>query len=258
MKLFNVKRLLLLTTIILGSSLLQAQEKKMYQMYEVHEDQVKPSMVAQYEKTAKMFADKMREHNITDGGYLTVMTDDFRYMFVNPIDSLGQATPGMQELWEKMGADAFSEMMSGFDPCYDRHGNYVIVMDKELTYMPEGITTTPEGENYRKFYFIYYSPQNSTSVRDAMKDIKDLFAKKGSKSYYRVYRSGYGTMDSYYMVAVAAKDAMTAAQNAAENDKLLGQEAEPIFSKLMSVTLKMEEKSGSVRPDLSYTASNNN
>ena len=257
MKLFNVKRLLVMTTIILGSSLMQAQEEKMYQMYEVHEDQVKPSMMAQYEKTAKMFADKMREHNISNGAFLTVTTDDFRYMYVSPIDSLGQANPAMQELWEKMGADAFGEMMSGFDPCYDRHGTYVIAMDKELTYMPEGISQNPDGENYRKFYYIYYSPQNSEAVRNAMKDIKDLFAKKGSKSYYRVYRNGYGQMDSYYMVAIAAKDPVSAAQKATENNKLLGEDAEPIFSKLMSVVLKMDEITGNVRPELSYTSSNN-
>lgn len=249
------KRLLLLTTVILSYSI-YAQEEKMYQMYEVHEDQVKPSMMVQYEKTAKMFADKMREHDISNGEYLTVTTDDFRYMYVNPIDSLGQANLAMQELWEKMGKDDFGKMMSGFDPCYDRHGSYVIVLDKELTYMPEGITQTPEGENYRKFYYVYYSPKDGGAVRDALKAIKDLFAKKDSKLYYRVYGSGYGNMDSFYMIAVSAKDAETAAQQSTENDKLLGEEAAPIFTELMSVALKMDEVTGSVRPELSYNSNN--
>ena len=36
----------------------------------------------------------------------------------------------------------------------------MFVLDENLTYMPEGVTQTPEGENYRKFYFIYYKPEN--------------------------------------------------------------------------------------------------
>ena len=249
--------MLLIATILLVCNVF-AQEEKSFQMYEVHEDQVKPSMVAQYEKTAKMFADKMREHNIQEGGYLVSQTSDFRYMYVNPIDSLGQQNSGTRDLFEKMGREAFGEMMAGFDPCYDRHGSYVIVMDKELTYMPKGISQTPEGENYRKFFYLYYSPQNSAAMRDAMKGVKALFESKNSTSYYRVYRSGYGNMDSYYMVAIAAKDAVEAEQRGAANDKLLGEEAGPVFQKVIGLTLRMEEFTGSIRPDLGYQPKKSN
>jgi hypothetical protein len=233
----------------------EEKEEKRFQMYEVHEDQVKPSMVAQYEKTAKLFADKMREHNIADGYNLATNTDNFRYLYVSPIENLqgvGQNS-GMSELFEKMGADSFGEMMDGFNACYDRHGSYVILLDKKLSYMPGGITQTPEGENYRKFFYIYYSPQNGAAMRDAMSDVKAMFESKKSTSDYRVYRSGFGNMDSYYMVAVAAKDPIEMEQNGAANDKLLGADAQVVFGKVLSLALSMEEYTGYIRPELGYT-----
>lgn len=234
-----------------------SQEEKKFQMYEVHEDQVKPSMVTQYEKTAKMFADKMREHNISEGAYLVTNTSDFRYLYVNPIDSLGQNNNGMRELWEKMGEEAFGEMMDGFNGTYDRHGNYVIVMDKELCYMPEGLTQTPEGENYRKFYYVYYKPEHGSEMREAFKGIKDLFVSKNSKVHYRVYRSGYGNMDQFYMVAVGAKNGVEMEQRSLDNQTHLGEEAQPVWDKMMKFATKMEEYTGSIRPDLGYQPKSN-
>jgi hypothetical protein len=205
-----------------------------------------------------MYADKLREHNISEGAYLATNTDNFRYLYVNPIESLkdvGQ-NPGIGELIEKMGEDAFGEMMDGFDGTYDRHGNYVIALDNELTYMPDGITQTPEGENHRKFFYIYFTPENGSALRDAMKGVKALFESKKSTNYYRVYRSGYGNMDSYYMVAVSAKDPVDMEQKGAANDKLLGEDAGPVFSKVMGLAEKFEEYSGAIRPDLGYTPKN--
>lgn len=238
-------------TFIFGYS----QEEKRFQMYEVHEDQVKPSKVGEYEKAAKNFADKMKEHQVSGGAFLTTSTSNLRYLYVNPIDSLGQRNAGMAELWEKMGQEAFGDMMSGFDGTYDRHGSYVIVMDKELCYMPEGLTQTPEGQNYRKFYYVYYKPEHGSEMREAMKGIKDLFEAKKSKVHYRVYRSGYGTMDEFYMVAVAAKDPVDMAQRSMDNQALLGEDAQGVWDNMMKAATKLEDFDGWIRPELGYNPS---
>ena len=232
------------------------EEEKRFQMYSVHEDRVMPSKVMQYEQTAKMLADKFREHNISEGSYLCSSTDDFRYLYVSPIENMADLdkNPGMGELYEKMGEEAFGKMMDQFDGTYSKHGDYVIWMDKELTYMPDGITQTPEGENFRKFWYLHFTPGNGGALRDAMKEVKAMFASKGSKSYYRVYRSGFGNMDSFYMVAAAAKDAAEMELRGAENDKLLGEDAQPTFAKVLAQITKMEEITGFVRPELGYNA----
>lgn len=242
----------LIAFVFVGS--MYAQEEKKSQMYVVHEDQVKPSMLMQYEKTSKMLADKMKEHNISSTSWLASVTDDFRYMWVTPIKSMADLDDNTwwTELSKAMGEDAFNEMMSGFGPCYDKHGDYVISMDKELTYMPSGITQTPEGENYRKFYYIHHLPKDRGAMRTAMKGVKDLFANKKSAMNYRVYSNGFGNMDTFYMVAVSAKDAIDMEQKSLANDKLLGEEAQATFGKVMALATRFEEYTGNVRPDLSY------
>ncbi len=253
MKTMKCRLLLMLITFVFVGSM-YAQEEKKSQMYLVHEDQVKPSMLTQYEKASKLFADKMKEHDIQSTSWLSSVTDDFRYMYVTPIESMADLDDNdwVDELSEKMGADAFGEMMSEFSPCYDRHGNYVISMDKELTYMPDGITQTTEGKNFRKFFYIYHSPENSKAMRSAMKGVKDLFASKNSTSHYRVYSSGFGTMDTYYLVAISAKDPISMEQQSAANDKLLGEDAKPVFGKVMGLATRFVEYTGNIRPDLSY------
>lgn len=251
--------LFMLMTLFLVCGMHAQDEEKKYQMYSVHEDRVMPSKVMEYEKTAKMLADKMREHKIAEGSYLATSTDNFRYLYVTPIENMADLdkNAGMSELYEKMGEEDFGKMMDQFDGTYKKHGDYVIWMDKELCYMPNGITQTPAGENFRKFWYLYFKPGDGPALREALMEVKNTFAKKGSKSYYRVYRSGFGNMDSYFMVAAAAKDPTEMEKGGAANDELLGEDAQVIFGKVLSNVTKMEEYTGYIRPELGYSANQN-
>ena len=118
--------------------------------------------------------------------------------------------------------------------------------------MPGGITQTPPGQDYRRFYYFYFDPQNAGSLTKSMKAVKDMFQKKGSKIEYRVYRSGYGAPRDFYMVAVAAKDGQTYEAMDAANNQLLGADGEKVFGDMMQYVAKYEEVSGRMRPDLAY------
>ena len=244
----TLKTNLLLTLVLCLATTFSFAQKA----YMIHQDNVKPSMVWEYEKIAKEFNDACKEHN-PQTSWITARTSDFVYMYVTPMESFADVdkTP-FKDMAEKMG-DNFGDMFNRFDKCYDSHGNYVIVMDEELTYMPNGIAQTQEGENYRDYYFIYYKPEDSKKVKEGMKAIKEMYANKGSKSYYRIYRSGFGTMESYYMVAVSSKDEIDSAQKSKANDDILGPDRFDVFKKLMTYATRMESKTGEMRPDLAYS-----
>ena len=139
------------------------------------------------------------------------------------------------------------------DKCYDTELDYVLRLNNELTYMPNGFTKTPEGENYRNNHLLYVSPGNRSIMKEKMKAVKELFESKGSKMHYRVYNSGFGTDGEYYMVAVAAKDAEDYARKSKENDALIGEEGQKVMGALFSNMLKYKDIRGDIRPDLGYS-----
>lgn len=235
----------------------QAQDDSKSQAYWVHEDVVKPSMVMEYESIVKDLVGNMKKHNIQEVQMIVSNLADSRYLYVSPIANMAQLDkPIFATLAEKMGSDAMSALFDKMDKCYDIEQNYIIYLDKELSYQPSGINQTPEGQDYRKFHYLHISPANRAAVKENMKAVKDLFASKGSKVHYRVYKSGFGTRGEFYMVAVAAKDAVDYAQMIKENDALLGEDRVKVMGNLFGSLLKYKEFIGNMRPDMAYSPSN--
>jgi len=226
------------------------------QSYTVHLDHVKPSMIAEYERISKELIAQSKKHN-SNFGWLTLVTDEFDYFYVSPIKNMAQLDGNpFAGLAEKMGAAEMGKIFSEMDKCYDDHINYVITLDKELSYMPNGITQTPEGQPFRKNTLYYVAPQNYAAAEQLAKDFKALYTKKGSKVNYRIYRSGYGSDGTYFMVAIAAKDAMEYERMDAENAQLLGAEGQQLAGRLLSLISKTKTITGAIRADLSYMPSN--
>lgn len=231
--------------------LLNAQGNVNFQSYGVHEDVVLPSMANEYETAVKELVANIKKHNVQELKWITTVTSDFRYLYVYPIANMADLDKdNFKSLRDKMGADQFSDLFKRMSKCYNQHFDYVLRLDKDLTYMPAGITQTPEGQNYRRFYYLRYTPLQEEKLVASLKAVKDMFQKKNSKIDYRVYRSGFGSGGDYFLVAIAAKDAMTYETMGSENDKLLGEEAGKVFGEMMKNISKMEEVSGSMRPDL--------
>ncbi len=249
-------KLLYLAVLCLLAGPLLAQSEN-YETFRVHEDVVKPSKVSDYEAVAKEFLGNLKKYNIQDMNFIVTNTDDNRYLYVSPLENMAELdNPLFRTLSEKMGKDALAALFQKMDKCYDTEQDYILHLDKELTYMPSGITQTPEGRDYRKFHYLWVSPSNRDVVREKMKAVTELFASKGSKEYYRVYRSGFGVRGEYYMVAVAAKDELESAQLSMDNSELLGDEGKKAFDALFSSLLKYEQVSGRMRPDLYYQPAN--
>lgn len=247
-------KILFVVLLILPLSMIIGQDKNERMSFHVHEDVVKPSMVTEYESIVKEFIGHLKKHDIQDINMITTHLTDSRYLFVGPLKNMAQLDHNnFTTLVEKMGKEAVGELFDRMDKCYDIEHDYVIHLDKELTYMPEGITQTPEGKDFRKFHYLHVTPENSSKVRKNMKAIKELFEQKGSKEYYRVYKSGFGTRGAYYMVAIASKDPLDQAQMSKENDVLLGEDGNKAMQALFGNLLKYEVYEGRMRPDMAYS-----
>ncbi len=254
MRTIKSKLFLVLMSMAITSAIYAQDEKS--QAFWVHEDVVKPSMVAAYETICKELTSNMKKHNIQEMNVIVTNTNDNRYLWVNPIENMAQIdNPVFATLSEKMGPEAMGALFDRMDKCYDIEQNYIIHLDKELSYMPSGITQTPEGQDYRKFHYFHYTPGNSAAVKKKVQAIKNLFETKKSKLDYRVYRSGFGTRGAFYMVAIAAKDAVDYATKIAGNNELMGEEWQNTYSDFIGSLEKYESFEGRMRPDMAYSPS---
>ena len=227
------------------------------QMFAIHEDRVYPGAIAQYEKTSKDLIANMKKHSVTGADFLTLMLDDFRYIYISPVENMAALDKNpFAALDEKMGKEAAQKMWAGFEKCYDEHGDYMITLDAELSYQPSGINNNPEGEYYRTLDYWYVTEANESALREVAKSIKKLYADAGSDFYYRVYRSGFGTMGPFYMVASAAKSPQALQDKQDRVAKATGEKRQMLLSKALGLTRKYETMNGWIRPDLSYMSEN--
>ncbi|MBT8393220.1 MAG: hypothetical protein KJN66_00080 [Bacteroidia bacterium] len=224
-------------------------------MYRVHEDVVKPSHVMEYENVVKELLSLVKKHNIQDEKWITAVTNNSRYLFVAPIENMAVLDKPnfVSVLIEKEGQEKIMGLFNRMDKCYDTELDYIIYLNEDLTYMPDGISQTVEGENFREFHFIYVAPGNRAVVKEKMQAIKALYESKGSKVHYRVYNSGFGTDGEYYMVAISAKDGEHMAKKGKENMELLGEDGQNAMWGMYSNVLRYEKVEADMRPDLGYT-----
>ena len=145
-----------------------------------------------------------------------------------------------------------SALFERFNTTYDEHGDYVVYLNKGLSYMPGGISQTIEGQNYRTLYYNYVTPENNKGFVASMKKLKATFEKHNSKIHYRVYKTGFGVMGTYYMIAVAGESNLESAKRGDENWELMKDDFEPLLKEMSKYTWKTDEKRGWMREDLGY------
>jgi len=237
--------------VLISTAFLNAQN----QFYRIHVDHVYPSSSDAYEKVSKRLATLAKENQEEDG-WNVLWTTDNRVISIDPVsgwEDLGKDF--MPKTRAKIGDEKFAEIFSEFDKHYDHHNDYIITLSNNLSYMPDGMTTTPVGKNYRKNLEIYFKARDRQKVAEIAEKFKDLYTKKGSKSHYRVYFSGFGNPESYIMVANAAASALDYEKQRDENNKLLGEDAKKLWDELMQYVTKIKYTEGYMMPELSYTPS---
>ncbi|NCP61384.1 MAG: hypothetical protein GW839_13940 [Flavobacteriales bacterium] len=239
----------ILLIILISTTFINAQN----QFYRIHVDHVYPSNSDAYEKISKRLADLAKE-NKEEKGWNVLWTNDNRVISIEPISGWQELSDDfMPNTRAKLGDEKFGEIFEEFDKHYDNHNDYIITLSNSLSYMPDGMTTTPEGKNYRKNIVMYHKARDRKKIAEIAQKYKDLYTKKGSKSHYRFYFSGFGNEESYILVSSAAVSPLEYAKQAEENRKLLGEDADKLWNELSQFVTKLEYTEGNMMPELSYS-----
>ncbi|WP_339888687.1 hypothetical protein [uncultured Flavobacterium sp.] len=248
MKNFKLSILAIGAFLLFSTNTLKAQD----QMYWIHVDHVKPAMQSEYEKIAKEFADACKTYNIPDFTFNTWRHDDGSYVYSSPMKNFADMDKdALKPLRDKMGEQKFINLFERFDKCYDKHQNFMVTHKSELSYMPDGKLN--EGD-FREYYFLYVTPSQSKAVAEKLKEVKSLFSKKNSKSYFSILHSGFGTEEEFYVAIVAAKDEADNIQKGVDNNKLLGEDWRKKWNELFGLLNRYETKTSMFRADLSYSS----
>ena len=224
-----------------------------YQLYVVHEDHVNEGKMEQHHQSDKNIIKAAKDNNMKGSNWITFVSDDNRVMYLSPIKNMGELDNNpFEDLEKKIGKDEFEKLFDSYKGTYSKHGDYILRLDNELSYMPDGMTTTPEGENYRRLVFYHIPPENAEKAEEIAKEAKKLYADKNSKTHYRVYKSGFGNMGSYFMVATSAKSEQDMENRREEVQQLLGKEGEDLRDRIEKVFTDIEVVTGHIKPELSY------
>lgn len=249
----KLKLLLLTITLVLLPIISFAQDSNDIQAYWIHEDRVKPNMTDEYEQISKDLVTACKEHNVQATRWLTMALNDNSYLYITPIKNFAEMDVDVfAKLSEKMGKDKMNDLFARYNPTYDEHGDYMVFLHKKLSYMPGGISQTIEGQNYRTLYYNYVTPENDANYVAVLKKMKAAFEKNNSKMHYRVYKTGFGVMGTYYMIAVAAENNLANAKMGDDNWNLMKDDFDPLLKEMSKYTWKMNEKRGWMREDLGY------
>ncbi|TRX24806.1 hypothetical protein FNW25_10650 [Flavobacterium franklandianum] len=246
----NHKNTMLIAIIMLTATLTMNAQN---QIFSIHADYVKPSMESEYVEISKAFVAECKKHNLQNADWTQLRLDNGTYITFEAIPNMAALDVDVfAPLVEKMGAEKFSALFDRYAKCYDRHGSYIITRIENLTYMPEGAIAAQEGQNYRKYHYLYVTPSTSKMIAEKMKAIKELYAKKGSKEYYRVYHSGFGTLGEFFLVVISAKDELSYAKQSEENEAVIGDEGKKLLDDLFKNISRYDPITGYVLPTLSY------
>lgn len=255
MKSIKITGLMMSLFLLLGFSANSQNDR--YQMYVVHEDHVKEGMMDKHLAADLNLLNAVKEHKMKDMSWVTFQSDDNRVMYLFPINKMADLDEDpFEKLGKKMGEEELGKLFDAFNDTYSEHGDYILMLDKDLSYMPDGITQTPSGKDYREITYYWIPPGKAKKAEQLAKSVKDLYSKKGSKIHYRLYKSGFGNMGNYYMVAVAAENAEALEKLRNENIELLGEEGKRLSDEIQNTFSNQERYHGKMRLDLSYASNN--
>jgi hypothetical protein len=240
---------------VAGNGALAAQEMSKGQLWLVHQEIARPSMVGEFEETTKEFVALVKQHKavMPHFDFVCLQGEDLSYTFAVPIESIGAVDTINAEfgaLAQAAGAK-FAEVMSRSNAAIESVGEWVVREDPEHSYRPANPRLKNDELRYFAYDFYYLMPGKEEEAKAVAKDFVKLFAAKQIADGYRLFWSVMGPDMPMLFVAVGAKDAADLAQIDARSQQALGAEGQALFHRAHAVTRRYERQRAWLRPDLS-------
>ena len=247
---------LLLAVGVAALALLAPAQEKKPQLYFVEDYVIKPSMVAQYEAASKEVIATIFQPHSWSWPLVTYVTEDFHYYCVYPIASLidlDKAFATFYEILGKFGEQKWDALNRKMGEAAEYYKQATFTFSPELSYFPDKPRLKPEEEKFVYWGFCYVMPGREKEFEGLFKKVAAVFKSKKIANGFNTFTGGIGTEAPFYFYAEFGRTMGDFFMTAEKTDKALGQEITDLWNKMLALMRKYEYKTGTVRPDLSFT-----
>jgi hypothetical protein len=239
------------------STAAQPQPPARSQMYVVHEEVARLSMIPEFEAATRelftAFAEQKADPAVL--GIHVYMTTDFHYYFISPISNFA-GLDRMREAWKSVaggvGGKRWDEINAHGGRTLSSFNQFVIVQRPDLSYVPAVPRLKPEERRFEHWMFYYFQPGKEDEAESILRDYVALFRKKNVADGFTVFTVPVGHDLPLMIISNSAK---SAADHAEADEKLLAALAAdigPLQMRALAITRRAEAHDAYVRPDLSY------
>ncbi len=255
-----MKRSLLALALVLIPFVLSAQNPPAApkpQLFVVHEEIAKPSMLAQYESTTQEFFKMLTQAKVDPAVFSirTYATTDFHYLYIAPIDSFA----GMDKIVNvfmaipaAVGNDRWQEFMRRSGATMDSMNDRIVMLRPDLSYRPENPRLKLDEHKYHRFQYYYLMPGTELEAEQIARDYAALFKKKNIPESFSIFMALSGDNLPLLVASIPAKSEADLVAADERTNAAVGDDVKPLQARALSITRKFELHEARVRPDLVY------
>jgi hypothetical protein len=216
---------------------------------------VKPSMVVQYEETAKEIMEQFKKQNYPYTLY-GWEEGNFKYYYFHPVknyadvENLWKAWGNLVEKWGNEGSQIVDRLNSSIESFED----YLLRSLPELSYIPEDPRLKDEEEVFAIWDIAYIHPEKQTEYLQLMEKGLALFKKIKFKDRIYFFTGEMGMEKPVYIGCGFGKDPEDYWSQNKKMWEAMGEDSTAILLEFIKVLRKREFKQFWYRQDLSYVA----
>ncbi|MCU1229902.1 MAG: hypothetical protein JWO97_2786 [Acidobacteria bacterium] len=227
------------------------------QLYLIHEEIARPSMLAQYESTTNELLTTLTEKKADPKvfGMNLYVTNDLHYVFVLPISNWA-AIEGFQQSWaaigDAVGKEKWANLMKRGNQAMESFTEIVVMRRPDLSYEPAMPRIKPEDARFAHWAFYYLDPARADEAEQVAKDYASLFKAKNVGDGFSVFMAVSGSNLPLLIVSVPAKSAADFYATDEKINAAFGNDIRPLAMRAMAITRRYETRDAVLRPDMSF------
>ncbi|HVT58187.1 MAG TPA: hypothetical protein VHR45_07290 [Thermoanaerobaculia bacterium] len=255
-----IRKLALLVTslawLLPSAAVLAQDQPPPGQLWSLHQETVKPSMVAQYEAATREFAAAAAKHRPagSDFSAVALASENFVYTYAVRIrdwNGIGGIEQTLMAIAKSMGMDKWTDLWKrGFAPV-ESVREVVAFEPADLGYKPANPRLKDEELVFFHYDYYYVMPGHEDEAAGVARDFTALFKKKNIPDGYRLFKGVSGPELPLIVVQVGARDGADYYASNAKALAALGEEGQALFARAFAITRRFDSHNAKLRLDLS-------